>query len=263
MFEDSGEIYMITNKKNKKKYIGQAVCFLSNGRKWGTEKRWKTHLYQADNNKCECRLLENAIRKYGSGEFDITVLIECGIHELNDLEDSYIKEIGTLFPNGYNLMTGGGNGRIHSIESKKMMSITRTGKIHTQQTKNKISESQKGKVVGLETRVKTSSSSRYRNMKPEHKQTIEKLLLENNIEHLPIYINYRYDKNRKEEGFEVRVPKKQRKTFMSKKNNLTQKLKYAIHYKQTQTQTQKLEPTVVGLRGAIPNEGLRYSLVPI
>jgi len=41
MFEDSGEIYMITNTHTNKKYIGQAVCYLSNGRRWGTDKRWK------------------------------------------------------------------------------------------------------------------------------------------------------------------------------------------------------------------------------
>lgn len=34
MFEDSGEIYVITNKHNNKKYIGQTVCYLSSGKKW-------------------------------------------------------------------------------------------------------------------------------------------------------------------------------------------------------------------------------------
>lgn len=37
---DKGEIYLITNMKNNKKYIGQTVSRLSIGRKYGTNNRW-------------------------------------------------------------------------------------------------------------------------------------------------------------------------------------------------------------------------------
>lgn len=224
---------MITNTHTNKKYIGQAVCYLSNGRRWGTDKRWKKHLYQAETNKCECRLLENAIRKYGQDSFDVTVLIECGIHELNDLENSYIHTYNTLSPNGYNLMTGGGNGRLHSIETKQKMSRTRTGKTHTDATKEKIGEKHKGKTVDNISREKIGSSSRYRNMKSDHKQKIESLLEEQCIDHLPMYINYITDKKRQSDGFVVRFPNTKPRKYMSKSLTLTQKYILATQHKHT------------------------------
>lgn len=197
---------MITNTHNNKKYIGQAVCYLSNGRRWGSHKRWEKHIYQAVTNRCECRLLENSIRKYGQDSFDCLVLIECGIHELNELEDKYIHLYDTLSPNGYNLMTGGGNGRQHSTETRQQMSNTRTGKTHTDITKKKIGEKHKGKKLCELSREKIGTSSRYRNMKSDHKKKIEALLKEQHIDNLPMYINYATDIKRQSDGFVVRVP---------------------------------------------------------
>ena len=42
-----GEIYLITNRVNNKKYVGQAVCITEKGRIAGAEKRFKTHLNKA------------------------------------------------------------------------------------------------------------------------------------------------------------------------------------------------------------------------
>ena len=142
-----GEIYIAINEKNNKKYIGQAVCQLSNGRKWGSIKRWENHVKKAQKNICECRLLENAIQKYNSHNFTIIIIKECPIHELNYWEDYYIKKFDTIAPNGYNLMTGGGNGRIHSQETKNRMSLSRIGKKHSDIVKKKIGLSQKNKKI--------------------------------------------------------------------------------------------------------------------
>lgn len=231
MFEDSGEIYVITNKHNNKKYIGQAVCYLSSGKKWGSYKRWNKHISQANTNKCECRALENAIKKYGKESFYINVIIECGIHELNYFEDKYIKEYNTMCPYGYNIMSGGGNGRLHSIETRRRMSNTRIGKNHTQITKDKISLANKNKKINNETRIKISKTSRYRNMKEKNKETIDKLLCEKSIESLPIYINYITNKKTNSDGFIVRIPSFPYKKFMSKSITLSQKYDLANEYK--------------------------------
>ena len=61
--DNSGVIYIITNKLNGKQYVGQAISYSSCGRKWGSLRRWQKHVSNANNNVCECRLLENSIRK--------------------------------------------------------------------------------------------------------------------------------------------------------------------------------------------------------
>ena len=42
-----GDIYLVTNMKNNKKYIGQIVSIYSTGRKNGTNNRWIQHLNDA------------------------------------------------------------------------------------------------------------------------------------------------------------------------------------------------------------------------
>ena len=232
MFEDSGEIYIINNTINNKQYIGQSVCYLSNGKQWGSKKRWIKHISQATTNKCECRLLENAIRKYGETVFTLNVIVECGVHELNVLEEQYIQKYNTLAPNGYNLMTGGGNGRRHSDETRKKMTMSRIGKKHLTITKEKIGEKHKGKIVSEKTKEKIGESSRYRNIDIKHKEKIEQVLKENKLETLPIYINYITDIQRQSDGFIVRIPNYPYKKFISKSLTLTKKLALAQIYKQ-------------------------------
>ena len=94
-------------------------------------------------------------------------------------------------------------------------------------------------------------------MKSDHKQKIESLLEEQCIDHLPMYINYITDKKRQSDGFVVRFPNTKPKEVHVKITNTYTK----IHISHP-TQTHYLEPTDVGLRGANPYEGLRYSLVP-
>ena len=112
-------IYLITNLINNKKYIGQT----QQGRE---EKRWQEHfVYTVNDNK----LLHNAIRKYGSENFEVKT-IETDIPEelIDERERYYIKYYNTFYLNkqGYN-MTEGGQG-IH-------------GYIHTEETKQQIKES--------------------------------------------------------------------------------------------------------------------------
>ena len=89
---NKGEIYKITNNINNKCYIGQVLCYYSNNKKSGTKYRWKKHIYNAINNKNSCRVLENAIRKYGKDNFKIEKIEEFNIEILDEKEIYYIKK---------------------------------------------------------------------------------------------------------------------------------------------------------------------------
>lgn len=85
-------------------------------------------------------LFSNALKKYGVGGFK-WISIEYNIDELDEMEVFWIKQLKTLFPNGYNLEIGG-----------------KAGKQLTSAHKNKISESEMGKYVSMESRIKMSKS---------------------------------------------------------------------------------------------------------
>ena len=105
----NGQIYLIKNKINGKSYVGQAMCFTgSNNARWGTFGRWKSHIREATkSNQDHCVLLNNAIRKYGENNFEVSTLIKCNNNELDENEIKFIEEYNSVSPNGYNLKKGG------------------------------------------------------------------------------------------------------------------------------------------------------------
>lgn len=93
-------IYRVTNMVNGKQYIGQTTRTL--------EQRWKEHC----SNGSKCTYLHNAIVKYGKENFKVEQIdIALDQEELDYKERQYINIYHTLVPNGYNLDTGGGNGK--------------------------------------------------------------------------------------------------------------------------------------------------------
>jgi len=108
------EIYKITSKTSGKSYIGQAMKYVSGCTKWGSIKRWKSHVYEALNSsKDHCTYLNNAIRKYGENDFVIEIVADnVPIEKINEKEIECIQKYNTLIPNGYNLKPGGFNGKL-------------------------------------------------------------------------------------------------------------------------------------------------------
>jgi len=162
-------IYKVTNKINKKIYIGQTIRSMTE-RKYGHIKSVRMG---------STSLFHNSIRKYGIDNFTWEVIdtAHC-IEKLNELEISYIAKFNCFIDfqnsNGYNMNTGGGN-YITSHLTKQKLSIINTGKILSTETKEKISkgnlgksvtesfrktmsELNKGRVASLETREKISKS---------------------------------------------------------------------------------------------------------
>lgn len=93
-------IYKITNKINRKVYIGQAR---------NIENRWKQHLkvYHNPNYEYYEYPLYRAMRKYKIENFSFDIEKECLKNELNKEERKSILQYECLVPNGYNQNLGG------------------------------------------------------------------------------------------------------------------------------------------------------------
>ena len=204
MNQDSGEIYMITNKVNNKKYIGQTVSYLSSGRKYGVARRWNKHISDAKNYADNgIRHFCNAIRKYGRDNFKIEVLLICNLGMMDYYEKKFIELYNTLSPNGYNLEGGGSSTGTNIGDGKRLH----------QDTKEKLSKAQ-----------------RYLNMKEEDKKNLFNSMKELGIDKLPFGINYTHHTVNEYEGFTVRQNDGKLKSIISNEKSLTEKLEMAIRY---------------------------------
>jgi group I intron endonuclease len=119
------EIYKIINLTTGKIYVGQTVSHILNHKRYrpyGCECRFRTHISEAfSTKKNQSHYLNNAIRKYGVEDFVVELIECCELSVSDNREIHYIKELNSLFPNGYNLKNGG-SVFTHSDESKKRVS---------------------------------------------------------------------------------------------------------------------------------------------
>jgi group I intron endonuclease len=219
MEERLGEIYIITNVTNSKQYIGQAVCYTGNKDRFlkhGAIGRWKQHLYNALNYRCDATLLDRAIRKYGKDNFKVETILTCTLDKIDQEEINAIVQYNTRHPNGYNLRTGGNHG----------------GK-HHDSTKLKIGNAHRDKCVSTETRIKIGKSSRGRNISDENKNSIKNALEQLGMKEMPMYIGLNIDRrnNRNVQYITVTIPNEKRKKFAKKNMELSEKIKLAIEYK--------------------------------
>lgn len=108
-----------------KSYVGQAVSHILNHKRYrpyGSEGRFRCHISEAYSKKQnQSHYLNNAIRKYGPVDFELEILELCSFDEKDKKETEYIEKLNTLYPNGYNLRTGGMVFQ-HTDESKKRVS---------------------------------------------------------------------------------------------------------------------------------------------
>lgn len=152
-----GIIYCLTSPSGKM-YIGQT--------RRSIEKRFEEHC-RSDNSL----FLYNAIQKYGPEKFKKEILLHCDDTVLDVCEIKFIKEFNTLYPNGYNIRTGGSSG-LHCDASKERMRQSKLGennhnfgKPRTYITKQRISEKKRGenhhfygKQLSLEHKLNLSKS---------------------------------------------------------------------------------------------------------
>jgi len=178
------KVYLITNLRNGKKYVGITRRSLS--------KRLSEHI-EMSRRKSISTALASAIRKYGVEAFEIKKIGEAEDWvSLCDAEKDFIKSLNTKAPFGYN-MTDGGDGvaglseesmqrmrdkcrsNRHTPEAKMKISIAGLGRKHTEEAKARISAAHKGKYLTAEHRAKLSAAKlgKKRSLRSEeHKRRI-------------------------------------------------------------------------------------------
>ena len=97
-------IYKFTNRITGQSYVGRSV---------NIEERYKDHKRRADPNKpsFENTYFHRVMAEYGFGAYDFEILEECPEELLREREQYYIKELGTRYPNGYNIEIGGSHAK--------------------------------------------------------------------------------------------------------------------------------------------------------
>ncbi len=131
-------IYMITNKINNKKYIGQSI---------NIKRRKSEHFYK----KCDM-VISKSIFKHGKENFDFEILELCEESQLNELEIKYITQYKSNNREfGYNIDNGGNCTGKMSEETKQKLSEANKGdknafygKKHTDESVKKMSNSKLG-----------------------------------------------------------------------------------------------------------------------
>lgn len=118
--EKTSGIYKIENLVDGKVYIGQSV---------NLQNRLTSHKSDLKHNRHHNTYLQHAYNKYGVENFDFSIIHECSIEELDELERYYIVDVydSTNRDKGYNRENGGNLYKIVSPETKEKISIA--GKI--------------------------------------------------------------------------------------------------------------------------------------
>jgi group I intron endonuclease len=127
-------VYMATNTRNGKRYIGASTETLA--------KRRNRHEWEATKGPSFCRVFHAAIRKYGTVSFEWSVLLTC--HTRDELMREEVRLIAEMKPE-YNITSGG------------------TGIIGVPRTKiwlERMSKSQKGRKRSPEDRAKMKAAAR-------------------------------------------------------------------------------------------------------
>lgn len=141
-----GIIYKITNTKTGMVYIGQTTMTMRD--------RWRLHC--SDNSTCG--LLREAIRQYGKDSF-VMEQVDTGQNrdELNQKEKAWISKENSMFPNGYNIDSGGYYVEYTEASRQKMSAnhadVSREnnpmfGRHHSEETRQLIAERLRGKYIG-------------------------------------------------------------------------------------------------------------------
>ena len=141
-------VYLIWNKINGKRYVGQTVQSL--------KKRFNEHATKKNKS-----LLGRAIRKYGRENFYCGVIKTCASKaELDYLERYFISTLHCKSPYGYNLCDGGEGvaGYSKTPEHRANLSTALKNRKFTSEWRAKISESLQGRKITPEWRENLSAA---------------------------------------------------------------------------------------------------------
>ena len=125
-----GYIYLITNKKNAKKYVGKTT---------DPERRWKQHKRP---NHCPGMAITKAINKYGADNFKFEIIEEVNLDKVNEKEKYWIDYYNAYKGQHYNQRPGGegfGTGQNHIYFGEEL----------PEEVKEKLSRANSGKKNGF------------------------------------------------------------------------------------------------------------------
>jgi group I intron endonuclease len=143
-------VYLITNKTNKKVYVGKSIIL---------KYRWKKHLWKLKQGKHHNLHLQFAFNKNGIDSFEFSIIELCDENMVCEREIFYINQYQSYIPEfGYNKTLGG------------------EGLRATGETKQKISNSLKGKPASESKRENCRKAQTGLKRSKEHKENIGKKL---------------------------------------------------------------------------------------
>lgn len=257
----TGIIYLITNNKNNKKYVGQTKSCkkIKNYIKpWTAQDRLNEHKKNCmmESKKMTSPKLYEAMNIFGVENFTVQTLLYCNIKDTGKYEKYFIKKYNTQHENfGYNIAPG--SKVDHSINHPKRKTIM------TDELRKKLSKTNnettniteikyKEKIVGYRVRIsiegnniekrfssqKNTLEENFNNakeflVKVKNKENIDDIRLNNKSNDLPLNIFLKKKKGNII-GYEFMITidgKKHTKSFCSKKISMEDKLKMAINYK--------------------------------
>ena len=131
-----GWIYLLTNKKTGKAYVGQT-------KKKRVEDRWNQH--RKTHYKVKT-YIANAIRAYGWEAFEASIICEIPDDEMNIREILEIRHRNTIAPNGYNLESGGGVAKELHPSTKAKLSSIHVGRVVNEEGRDKMREAANNRV---------------------------------------------------------------------------------------------------------------------
>lgn len=161
-------VYLRTNLVNGKQYVGQTKNF-----------KLREKHFKRINQKYANKILTEDRIIFGIDNFKVEILAEVDTREdACRLEIKFIKEKNTLYPNGYNVVTGGKKGYkfqtdIAKNRAKKGKESPNYGRKLSEETKKKISEGNKGKIISKETKKKISNKLKGNPFKGRWKPIVE------------------------------------------------------------------------------------------
>jgi len=116
-------IYKIANTENGKIYIGSSTCI---------SRRFKQHIKCLKGGYHRNKYLQQSFNKHGIGCFKFTILEECNLENLLELETNYILKFNSFKREiGYNILIDASHSRLgvkHSLETKNKISLIQKGK---------------------------------------------------------------------------------------------------------------------------------------
>lgn len=121
-------IYLVTHLASCQRYVGQSADL---------DRRLKEHSKAHPSSGLLCK----AVKKHGWAAFEVSILEECvGDDALNAAEIRWIEFFDCVHPKGYNLMSGGMQGRVITDEVRARMSAAKKGIPKSPETRAKMSE---------------------------------------------------------------------------------------------------------------------------